>query len=88
MNLLNKKDDLNIVEYVLKLEKEYNKKSLKSKPLTKDFIEKIDKCKTNEELNVVFDEIDSNRKNLIVDDKTILFNKLLDKTNLIKKEIK
>ena len=79
MNLLNKKDDLNIVEYVLKPEKEYDKKSLKSKPLTKDFIEKIDKCKTNEELNVVFDEIDSNRKNLIVDDKTILFNKLLDK---------
>ena len=88
MNLLDKKDDLNFVEYVLKLKKEYDKKSLKSIPLTKFFIEKIDKCKTNEELNVVFNEIDSNRKNLIIDDKIFLYNKFLDKTNLIKKEIK
>ncbi len=81
MNLLN--DDLNSFEYFRKLELEYNKKSLKSKPLTKDFIEKIDKCRSIDELEIVYKEIKLNFKNMIADDKTFLFNLYVEKQEKI-----
>lgn len=49
----------------------------------KDFIEKIDKCKTNEELFVTYDEIKSNSKDLAIYDKSTLFKKVIEKNFIL-----
>ncbi len=60
----------------------------KSKTLTNDLVEKIDKCKTNEELRATCNEIKPKLQDLNNEDTATLNNKIFEKINLIYEENK
>ncbi len=83
-DILNKNDELKTIETIIKLELEEEKILEKSKTLTNNFIEKIDKSKTNKELDAAYNLYKSN-KDLVIDHKLILIKKFIEK-NLKEKQ--
>ena len=76
------------IKQSIKQELEQEKILEKSKTLTEDFIEKLDKSKSNEELEAIYKEINSKFKELDKESTITLFNKYFEKQTSLKEEPK
>ena len=76
------------IKQSIKQELEQEKILEKSKTLTKDFIEKLDKSKSNEELEAIYKEINSKFEELDKESTITLFNKYFEKQTSLREEPK